>query len=605
MGVGASFGSRSGSKADVSNDVKVKEEKLSAKEAEAADGSLIVSTPQEYMKCFLSPRLHTDASVLVKGLAGRVCRGACPEHFEMLLGRSSDTRRLVQFSGPDALEQFMRKSAMQILLQVGYGPLYIYDKVKSGWTFCLVVYNCDAAWRLTWDGLQDALTSEYPDVLPVFVAHKKELQETSFSLLEEAYMKEGWSALTGSRKEGDTIKHVDLEQLLTLHQKGEAKAHHVRAWLYEQVNIRENFRGDGFSWLANGTRGTELWISSNMRMSDVIQSGGVLCPIGSPTILEITRYICDALASEHRRREAEKSPSSAQVVPQPSMPAKQLEPLRLSPAEYVSWLQERKQVPETHQLVGLCGRICRGRQPKDFCGLAELDGSRRVVFMMGSEGLAGILKETSVLAILLRLGYDVLFLYREMMRGTTFELVVMMEGPSAVRATWDLLPSVLDAAFDREVVQAVQVALPTLKRLSFAELQAEYINPRTGEVMSMRDARDSVPSATSGEDSPSDEDPSPWRMTARRLAQRARAGSCRAADVRAFLYHEIGLNNLFAGDGFTRTQDGAVGLEEFLAANVERQKLLGEWAACSLGAPTLDECMQEVCRAYLNLIGDN
>ena len=30
----------------------------------------------------------------------------------------------------------------------------------------------------------------------------------------------------------------------------------------------------------------------------------------------------------------------------------------------------------------------------------------------------------------------------------------------------------------------------------------------------------------------------------------------RACDVRAFLYHCVGLNRLFKGDGFTQTEDG-------------------------------------------------
>ena len=40
-------------------------------------------------------------------------------------------------------------------------------------------------------------------------------------------------------------------------------------------------------------------------------------------------------------------------------------------------------------------------------------------------------------------------------------------------------------------------------------------------------------------------------MTEARLLQREAQGVCREADVRAFLYHTMNLNNLFAGDGYT------------------------------------------------------
>ena len=90
-------------------------------------------------------------------------------------------------------------------------------------------------------------------------------------------------------------------------------------------------------------------------------------------------------------------------------------------------------------------------------------------------------------------------------------------------------------------------------------------------------------------------------MTEARLLQREAQGVCREADVRAFLYHTMNLNNLFAGDGYTYTPDGRRGHREYLAANVPRDQL-ERWATCPLGAPTLDECMQEIQRAYAEIV---
>ena len=40
-----------------------------------------------------------------------------------------------------------------------------------------------------------------------------------------------------------------------------------------------------------------------------------------------------------------------------------------------------------------------------------------------------------------------------------------------------------------------------------------------------------------------------------------------AENARLFLYFTVGLNNLFAGDGYTRDKDGKKGIKEYLMAN--------------------------------------
>merc|ERR1712194_455074 len=96
---------------------------------------------------------------------------------------------------------------------------------------------------------------------------------------------------------------------------------------------------------------------------------------------------------------------------------------------------------------------------------------------------------------------------------------------------------------------------------SFHALQQEYQDD-DGQVMSMHEARTKAV-ATSDDN---DQKP-PWRMTEGLLLKRSRQGKCRTADVRAFLYHALNLNNLYSGDGYTYTHDGKRGISEYLAAN--------------------------------------
>eukprot|EP01043_Picozoa_sp_COSAG02_P004790 COSAG02_NODE_127_length_34879_cov_12.705060_22_plen_192_part_00 len=84
--------------------------------------------------------------------------------------------------------------------------------------------------------------------------------------------------------------------------------------------------------------------------------------------------------------------------------------------------------------------------------------------------------------------------------------------------------------------------LPNLKDQKFDQLQQEYKH-------SMYEARTIGPL-------------SPAFMTAERLA--ALGEKARTCDVRAFLYHIIGLNQLYTGDGYTADTAGHRGLQEFL-----------------------------------------
>merc|ERR1712129_438017 len=171
-----------------------------------------------------------------------------------------------------------------------------------------------------------------------------------------------------------------------------------------------------------------------------------------------------------------------------------------------------------------------------------------------------------------------------------------MGGEGVKQATWGNIADVVEKAFPEngeKLAAIIRTHLPDLVNRDWYRLQSEYVDV-TGKVMSMHEARDKAP-----EDSLQQQPP--WRMTEEMLLERERQGSCRPADVRAFLYHALNLNNLYSGDGYTWSLEGQRGVTEYLAANLPRFELgeLGSaWAGCSLGAPTLDACMDRICRVY-------
>jgi len=311
--------------------------------------------------------------------------------------------------------------------------------------------------------------------------------------------------------------------------------------------------------------------------------------------------MCEALKDEQRRDELNQNDSMSGYFtlkdePVPCEPSV-AHNLEASPLDYLLRLQTHDPLPEGTRLSGICGRVCRGCHSGNFRGLAEMDGSRKIVFMFGPDGLANFLSNSRPLSILLGLGYDIMFLYEEIMKGTVFELVVFKETQSVRQATWDNLPGIIREAFGEqgeELSAIIANSLPDLKSKDFYALQAEYTDDK-GIVMSMHEARNK--SLLPGQ---IDESP-PWRMTANLLLRRQREGSCRVADVRAFLYHALNLNNLYSGDGYTYTHDGKRGVSEYLAANLPRKELgkAGEdWISCPIGGVTVDQCMTEICAAY-------
>lgn len=209
-------------------------------------------------------------------------------------------------------------------------------------------------------------------------------------------------------------------------------------------------------------------------------------------------------------------------------------------AAYVQAFNEqcRPEVP----ISSLVGRVLRGTQELHFERLTA-DFDRRLALVTGADALHDFIG-LSGREILAAIGYSASDVAFYQAAGAEFRLMVCAEAETfkGVAATW------------RNVLQAAEQAYPELVGLLVpheAELQSRAFAEFS------RAAGDIAARFMLGPNSPA-------FMTVARFLESDQS----AASARAFLYHTLGLRELFAGDGYTRFPDGRRGISEYLVPNV-------------------------------------
>lgn len=193
------------------------------------------------------------------------------------------------------------------------------------------------------------------------------------------------------------------------------------------------------------------------------------------------------------------------------------------------------------QARALVGRVLKGKADADFETLSY-DASRKLVFLMGEDGLAGLAGLGND-AILEKIGYTKEYIDRLKKEGTHFKLVVFRaRGEAGLPAEWDNVARLATKAYP-DLAPKIARALPELKRRSFRELEAQAPTKFA--------AVDAIGASH------------PEYIDEKKLA--AREG--KPWEVRAFLYYRARLMELYAGDGYTRTPDGKKGLREYVVLN--------------------------------------
>lgn len=210
----------------------------------------------------------------------------------------------------------------------------------------------------------------------------------------------------------------------------------------------------------------------------------------------------------------------------------------IDPATYVAMFEGQQSVPAA--FTGVCGRVVRGRSDADFAMLAFADG-RRLAWITGPAGLRSMIGRTGA-QIVLGMGKQTTpaWLSEKLAEGMRWRLIVLPQTLCA-RADW---------AGVFEMIEA-----------HYTEIAGKLARWREA-VQDPALARSIDPALVTG--AVKDHGNHPDHMSV------ARYLTCQdtALNARLFLWHALGLNQLFVGDGWATDPLTGGRVEEYLTGNV-------------------------------------
>lgn len=216
-------------------------------------------------------------------------------------------------------------------------------------------------------------------------------------------------------------------------------------------------------------------------------------------------------------------------------------PVPIDPAAYVEMFEGRQPAPEA--MSGVCGRVVRGRQQTDFERLAYADG-RRLAWITGPAGLRGMIGRSGA-DIVDGIGKSSGWLREKLAEGMRWRLIVMPQAVCA-RADWAGVFEMVGQHYPevaakvlrwREALQDPTLAASIDPHLVLGEVKDSAAHPDHMSLSRYRDCPDT------------------------------------ALNARLFLWHSLGLNGQFVGDGWTRDERTGGRVEEFLTGNVSLAEL--------------------------------
>jgi len=213
--------------------------------------------------------------------------------------------------------------------------------------------------------------------------------------------------------------------------------------------------------------------------------------------------------------------------------------------------EARAKLNEILSKTPLSGRMIHGNRTQEGFGVhLSFDEWKRLSWVFGPEAIRKFLG-LSARDICLELGMGENWLDAKLEQGAEFVLVIFPSDSADVRpATWDGIEYFLKRHYS-DVWYKVNVHWPQIKSLSYEEFRAiagydlEAVNlvgrydHKTGE---SRDDR---------------------YVSLQRLKRR----NGTLVEVRQFLWDEIGLRQHYTGSGYTKNDNGQVGVPEYLAQN--------------------------------------
>jgi hypothetical protein len=199
-------------------------------------------------------------------------------------------------------------------------------------------------------------------------------------------------------------------------------------------------------------------------------------------------------------------------------------------------------LPVDCNLTDLYGRITRGITDEDFSLLSQ-GPHKRLSWVFDHETLLSFLR-MSHLDMLIHSGHTIEWIRYQLNQNRQFKLILCSLPSDEVKlATWDGIFELLSKVYPEIDLNIWSRYSNQLKQIKFEEIDPEgfiiknyYLGYDSDEYMNTK-------RFLSLKDPPT-------------LLQ-----------VRAFLYHQIGLNELFRGDGRTLTHEGVLSDKEYLTIN--------------------------------------
>ena len=200
----------------------------------------------------------------------------------------------------------------------------------------------------------------------------------------------------------------------------------------------------------------------------------------------------------------------------------------------------------------LAGRIIHGNRAADpeFGKLLSSDSWKRLSWVFGPDALHTFLGLTPR-GMCLTLGMPAAWIDAKLALGAEFKLALFpLASVDAAPATWDGVEALLRSQYE-EVWPKVEAHWPAVRATPLAAIEAAA-GYDMGKVN------------LAGRDAVTGQSPDAHYVSLRTLMEPGRGS---LIDVRQFLWDEIGLARLYAGNGRTVREDGVEGPMEYLARN--------------------------------------
>ena len=169
---------------------------------------------------------------------------------------------------------------------------------------------------------------------------------------------------------------------------------------------------------------------------------------------------------------------------------------------------------------------------------------------MADDGVKAFLKagkSKNILEVVRQIGFEDQWLAKKLDDGEHFRLA-LFSSEAAEQATWEGVFKVIKRQWP-SVLYKVKNHEKALKETPFAEMEAQAMTEFT-EGKKIWEIHEAGPS-------------DPRYMSTERLEN----SEGTLAEVRAWLHHDLSLNPLFQGLGYTALEDGTRGFKEYLIAN--------------------------------------